>query len=69
MYVYMFLLISSYIERKEVSRFFIFFEISSDSFLIKYKVKFCDCYTFVSLKYKGEFCDPYTAERLVCSKY
>ena len=27
-----------------------------------YKVKFCDCYTFVCLKYKGKFCDSYTAE-------
>ena len=34
----------------------------SDSFVIEYKFKFCDCYTFVCLKYKGEFCDSYTAE-------
>ena len=33
----------------------------SDSFVIKYKVKFCDCCrTFASLKYKGKFCHSYT---------
>ena len=42
--------------------FLIFFETFSDSFVIKYKVKFCDCYTFVCLKNKDEFCDSYTAE-------
>ena len=34
----------------------------SNSFVIKYKVNFCDCYTFACLKYKGKFCDSYTAE-------
>ena len=34
----------------------------SDSFFIKYKVKFCDCYTFVCSKCKGKICDSYTAE-------
>ena len=34
----------------------------SESFVIKYKVKMCGCYTFVCLKYKGKFCDLYTAE-------
>ena len=38
------------------------FEMFSDSFVIKYKVKLCDCYTFVYLKYKGKFCDSYTTE-------
>ena len=45
-----------------MSWFLIFFEMFSDSFVIKYKVKFCDCYTFVCLKYKSKFCDSYTAE-------
>ena len=34
----------------------------ADSFVIRYKVKFCDCYAFVCLKYKGKFCESYTAE-------
>ena len=37
-------------------------EMFSDSFVIKYKVKFCDCYPFFCLKYKDKFCDSYTAE-------
>ena len=45
-----------------MSWFLIFFEMFSDSFVIKYTVRFCDCYTFVCLKYKGKFCDSYTAE-------
>ena len=62
-YIYnQFLLKSSYTERKQVSWFLIFFEMFSESFVIKYKVKICDCYTFVCLKYKGKFCDSYTAE-------
>ena len=40
-----------------MSWFLIFFEMFSDSFVIKYKVRFCDCYTFVCLKYKAKFCD------------
>ena len=60
---YIFYLIkSNYTEKKQVSWFLIFFEMFSDSFVIKYKVKFCDCYTFVCFKYKGKFCDSYTAE-------
>ena len=44
-----------------MSWFLIFFEMFSDSFVIKYKVKFCDCCrTFASLKYKGKFCHSYT---------
>ena len=65
LYIYtynQFLLKSSYTERKQVSWFLIFFEMFSDSFVIKYKFRFCDCYTFVCLKYKGKFCDSYTAE-------
>ena len=61
-YAISFYLIKSSSERKQVSWFLIFFEMFSDSFVIKYKVKFCDCYTFVCLKYKGKFCDSYTAE-------
>ena len=45
-----------------MSWFLIFFKMFSESFVIKYKVKMCDCYTFVCLKYKGKFCDSYTAE-------
>ena len=57
-----YLIKSSYTEGKQVSWFLIFFEMSSDSFVIKYKVKFCDCYAFVCLKYKDKFCDTYAAE-------
>ena len=45
-----------------MSWFLIFFEMFSESFVIKYKVKICDSYTFVCLKYKSKFCDSYTAE-------
>ena len=49
-YIYnQFLLKSSYTEKKQVSWFLIFFEMSSASFIIKNKVKFCDCYKFVCL--------------------
>ena len=57
-----FLLKSSYAERKQVCWFLIIFEMLSDSSVIKYKVKFLDCYKFVCLKYKDKFCDSYTAE-------
>ena len=61
MYIYIYiyihnqLLLSSYAERKQVSSFLIFFEMFSESFVIKYKVKIYDCYTFFCLKYKGKF--------------
>ena len=45
-----------------MSWFLIFFEMFSESFVIKYKVKIYDCYTFFCLKYKGKFCNSYTAE-------
>ena len=67
-----YLIKSSYTERKQVSWFLIFFEKFSYSFVIKYKVKFCDCYPFFCLKYKGKFCDSYTAkvwllhQRFIC---
>ena len=45
--------------------FNIFLDVS-DSFVTKFKVKFCNCHTcflwLVCLKYKGKFCDSYTAE-------
>ena len=34
----------------------------ADSFVIKCKVKLCDCYTFACLKYKGKFCYSYIVE-------
>ena len=45
-----------------MSWFLIFFGMFSESFVIKYKFKFCDCYTFLCLKFKGKFCDVYTEE-------
>ena len=56
------LLKSSFTERKQVSWFLIFFKMFSESFVIKYKVKIYDCYTFFCLKYKSKFCNSYTAE-------
>ena len=44
-----------------MSWFLICFEMFSDSFVIKYKVKFCGL-LHVCLKYKGKFCNSYTAE-------
>ena len=70
-----YLIKSTYTERKQLSWFVIFFEMFSDSFVIKYNVRFCDCYTFVCLKYKGKFRESYTAEmwllhqRFICSNF
>ena len=56
------LLKSSYTERKQVSWFLIRFEMFSESFVIKYKVKMYDSYIFFCLKSEGKFCNSYTAE-------
>ena len=62
-YIYIYLKVAIQRGNKRVkSWFLIFFEMFSDSFVIKYKVKFCVCYTFVCLKYKGTFCDSYTVK-------